>query len=164
MEIRVWIKTEVSTVVKRENTALEVGSCSLLVYVRLVMVPTSGALLPLRNSWIKHTISFKIQNSSTFVLLFLRSNFLSAFQRPGEGHFIGILQLAAHRHAVSKSCHLDLHGPQKTRDVHGGCLTFRVRVGGHNDFPHLTGSNPSEQFPDLDVILSHMVQRADYTV
>lgn len=33
MEIRVWIKTEVSTVVKRENTALEVGSCSLLVYV-----------------------------------------------------------------------------------------------------------------------------------
>ena len=33
MEIRVRIKTEVSTVLEREDTALEVGSCSLLVYV-----------------------------------------------------------------------------------------------------------------------------------
>ena len=50
MEIRVGIKTEVSTVVEREDTALEVGSCGLLVYVRLAKVPTSEALLPLRNS------------------------------------------------------------------------------------------------------------------
>ena len=59
MEIRVGIKTEVSTVVEREDTALEVGSCGLVVYVRLANVPTSGSLLPLRNSWIKHTLSLK---------------------------------------------------------------------------------------------------------
>ena len=59
MEIRVGIKTEVSTVVEREETALEVSSGGLLIYVRLAQVPTSGALLPLRNSRIIHTISFK---------------------------------------------------------------------------------------------------------
>ena len=50
MEIRVGIKTEVSTVVEREDTAHEIGSGGLLIYIRLAKVPTSGALLPRRNS------------------------------------------------------------------------------------------------------------------
>ena len=85
MEIRVWIKTEVSTVVKREDTALEVGSGGLLVYVRLVKVPTSGALLPLRNSRIIHTISFKNTKQQYICTAVFTFKFPVCLPTPGRG-------------------------------------------------------------------------------
>ena len=85
-------------------------------------------------------------------------NFLSSFQGSGERHFIRILQLAAHRHAVGKAGYLDLHGPQQTGDVHGGSLTLRIRICGHNNLSDLTGSYPMQKLLDPDIILGHMIK------
>ena len=40
------------------------------------------------------------------------SNFLTAFQRTGQGHFVRVFQLTAHGNTIGKAGHLDLHGPQ----------------------------------------------------
>ena len=93
-------------------------------------------------------ITYRKNNVKSFYYL----NFLSAFQCPGKGHFVGIFQLAANRNAVGKPGHLDLHRSQQTGNIHGRRFALRIRIGGHNDFLHAALRHTVQQGLDLQIV------------
>ena len=76
-----------------------------------------------------------------------------------EGDLVGVLQLAAHRHAVGDSRHAHAHGLDQPGDVGRGGFALHVGVGGQHDLPDLAGGQALHQFADADVVRAHAVHR-----
>lgn len=77
--------------------------------------------------------------------------FLAICQGGGEGHFIGVFDVASGGHAPSDAGDLDMERFQLLFQVESGHIAFRGRIGRQDDFLYSVILYPLEEFVDAEI-------------
>lgn len=87
------------------------------------------------------------------------SDLAPPFHGPGQGDFVGVLEVAAHRDAVGDPGRADIGRLQEPGDVEGSCFAFDGRIGGQDDFRDgFIGTQAGQEFSQPDLVRPDILQ------
>src|SRR5262245_56093251 len=88
------------------------------------------------------------------------SDLAPALERFVHRHLVGIVEVAADRHAHGDARHLDPERLEQSRQVDGGRLAVNIRIGREDDFAG-AGADALQQALDLEIVWSDSLQRRE---